>query len=159
MYVCLQPVAESLVELQGLNERFRLCRYDVGQSFKKHCDGSFNRGHKYWSFLTLMVYLNDEFTGGKTIFYDKSNQVTHEIRPKTGLAIVFFQTSKYPHIGEEIQTGRKYILRTGNIPNWNFLTLQILCINVQKIGHRGSIGLQPSRSSINRRALRSDSIS
>lgn len=99
-------------ELQGLNERFRLCRYDVGQSFKKHCDGSFNRGHKYWSFLTLMVYLNDEFTGGKTIFYDKSNQVTHEIRPKTGLAIVFFQTSKYPHIGEEIQTGRKYILRT-----------------------------------------------
>jgi len=59
-----------------------------------------------------MVYLNEDFTGGRTIFYNKSGNETHALAPKTGQAIIFPQTSKYPHIGEEIKSGRKYILRT-----------------------------------------------
>jgi len=62
--------------------------------------------------VLVMVYLNEKFEGGKTIFYNKAGEVTHQVTPKTGLAIVFFQTSKYPHIGAEIESGTKYILRT-----------------------------------------------
>jgi len=66
-----------------------------------------------------MVYLNSpkngDFEGGSTFFYaeDKST-VMHEIVPHAGSAIMFFQydPSQLLHSGEEITSGKKYILRT-----------------------------------------------
>jgi hypothetical protein len=53
----------------GLNERFRFYRYDPGQSFKWHYDGSYARLNGEESLLTFMVYLNEGYTGGTTDFY------------------------------------------------------------------------------------------
>jgi len=64
----LPPRAEHRY-LLGLNERFRYYRYDVGQTFRLHYDGSFERSPTEGSRLTFMVYLNDGFTGGATAFY------------------------------------------------------------------------------------------
>lgn len=46
-----------------------------------------------------MFYLNEDFSGGHTVFFDRGGTETYRIIPKTGQCILFFQTSKFPHIG------------------------------------------------------------
>jgi hypothetical protein len=52
----------------GLNERFRYYRYTKGQKFDWHFDGAFTRDNGESSKRTFMVYLNDGFLGGETVF-------------------------------------------------------------------------------------------
>jgi hypothetical protein len=89
---------------RGVNERFRFYRYDLGQTFRWHRDGSFRRPDGEKSRLTLMVYLNDDFEGGETRFEDTM------IRPVKGMALVFVH--HLLHEGAEVIRGRKYVLRT-----------------------------------------------
>lgn len=89
-----------------MNERFRGYRYEAGQQFAPHFDGSFKRDEKEESLLTFMIYLNEGFGGGSTRFEDFDVTVT----PKTGLAI-FFQ-HRLLHEGCRIESGVKYILRS-----------------------------------------------
>jgi len=58
--------------------------------------------------LAFLYYLNDDFTGGETIFPDHDLIVT----PKTGSVIIFPPTWQYPHKGTPVRTGKKYILST-----------------------------------------------
>lgn len=51
----------------GLNERFRFYRYDVGQKFAPHTDGAYHSPTGARSLLTLLLYLNDDYTGGKPL--------------------------------------------------------------------------------------------
>src|SRR5215470_14798948 len=67
----------------GLNERFRFYRYDVGQKFALHFDGSYRNPTGAQSLLTFMLYLNDGFTGGETIV----SGIT--VAPETGKILVF----------------------------------------------------------------------
>ncbi len=69
-----QPFVPQTIEAWhavGFNERFRFYRYDVGQKFAPHFDGYFRREDGARSQLTFMVYLNSDFTGGETKFYDQ----------------------------------------------------------------------------------------
>jgi hypothetical protein len=88
----------------GVNERFRFYRYDPGQTFRWHRDGSFEPPDGRRSRLTLMVYLNDDFEGGETRFEQAA------IRPVTGMALVFVH--QLLHQGAAVRRGRKYVLRT-----------------------------------------------
>ena len=54
--------------------------------------------------MTLMVYLNDIFEGGETVF----NETT--IKPQKGMALIFHHT--LVHEGAAVTTGRKYVLRS-----------------------------------------------
>jgi predicted 2-oxoglutarate/Fe(II)-dependent dioxygenase YbiX len=98
----------------GLNERLRLYRYDVGQQFDWHLDGHFERRTGERSFLTFMVYLNDDFEGGATSFRDGygGSPVGEMLRiiPRKGTALLF----RHPiwHRGDPVTAGRKYVLRT-----------------------------------------------
>lgn len=87
----------------GLNERFRIYRYDPGQYFRRHTDGSFRRNRHERSFWTLMVYLNEGFGGGETAFDDV-------VVPRTGMALGFLHDMH--HEGRAVTEGRKYVLRT-----------------------------------------------
>ncbi|MNV23162.1 Poxvirus C4/C10 protein [compost metagenome] len=91
-------------EAIGLNELFRFYRYESGQRFKKHKDGSYVRNETEASYFTLMLYLNDDFEGGETSFE------THVIRPEKGQVLIFEHGLK--HAGEPIISGVKYVLRT-----------------------------------------------
>ncbi|MES2513133.1 MAG: 2OG-Fe(II) oxygenase [Bacteroidota bacterium] len=91
-------------EVLGLNEMFRFYKYENGQRFKRHIDGSYIRNNEEASYFTLMIYLNDDFEGGSTTFQNS------EVKPKKGTALVFYHGMK--HAGEEIQSGTKYVLRT-----------------------------------------------
>lgn len=89
----------------GLNELFRFYKYSPGQRFKMHKDGAFKRDPYEASQYTFMIYLNDEYTGGETIF--SSGEV---IRPQTGAALVFHHPLR--HEGALLTDGVKYVLRT-----------------------------------------------
>jgi prolyl 4-hydroxylase len=90
----------------GANERFRCYRYRPGQYFKPHYDGRFERNADERSLLTLMVYLNDDFTGGGTRFLE----FDVEVAPRSGMALVF----QHPvlHEGCTVERGAKYVLRS-----------------------------------------------
>ena len=88
----------------GVNERFRFYRYEPGQQFDWHYDGCFERPSGERSLLTFMIYLNDDFEGGRTEFSDA------KVVPQTGLALFFRHA--IIHRGAPVASGRKYVLRT-----------------------------------------------
>ncbi len=88
----------------GLNERFKVYRYDPEQYFAMHCDHPFVRNENEQSFVTVLIALNDSYTGGDTNFL--AMPVAH----KTGQAVIF--PHYLLHEGEPIESGRKYMLRT-----------------------------------------------
>lgn len=95
----------------GLNERFRFYRYDPGQKFAPHFDGSFERASDGRSQLTCLWYLNDGYDGGETKFYGPDRgQPRFVITPREGMALVF--AHQQLHEGAPVLKGRKYVLRT-----------------------------------------------
>lgn len=92
----------------GLNERFRVYRYDPGQYFRWHSDGPFVRSPRERSLLTLMVYLSQDFSGGSTDFDTRRDAL--RVTPRAGMALVFEHSVR--HQGAPIIAGRKYVLRT-----------------------------------------------
>ena len=97
-------------ELSGFNERWRYYRYDPGERFAPHYDGSFIRDEDERSQLTFMIYLNDDFAGGETNFYFLAREPYLSVRPVRGQALVFVHWKL--HEGAEVLRGRKYVLRT-----------------------------------------------
>lgn len=95
---------KSRWEPAGLNERFRFYRYTQGQQFDWHYDGPYERPNGEASWVTLLVYLNDDFEGGETRFEDCV------VKPEKGMALFFVH--QIHHKGEKIASGRKYVLRT-----------------------------------------------
>ena len=89
----------------GVNELFRFYKYSPGQRFKMHKDGSFERNRFEASQYTFMIYLNEAYTGGETIF--ASGEI---IRPETGTALIFHHPLR--HEGALLTAGVKYVLRT-----------------------------------------------
>lgn len=93
-------------KVHAANERLRCYRYQPGQRFGPHYDGSFMRSDTERSLLTFMIYLNGGFEGGDTTFLDLGEAVT----PKPGLALLF----QHPilHEGSEVTSGIKYAIRS-----------------------------------------------
>ncbi len=88
----------------GLNERFRLYRYGVGQQFDWHADTPFRRADGVLSLLSFIVYLNEDYSGGATRFE------TAKVQGTTGQALVF--SHGLLHEGAQVTGGVKYVLRT-----------------------------------------------
>jgi hypothetical protein len=91
-------------QLCGFNERMRFYRYDRQQFFRWHQDGTFRRSDHEESLLTFMIYLNDGFEGGDTLFRWEA------VRPRAGRALVF--PHRLSHQGSAVTAGHKYVLRT-----------------------------------------------
>jgi hypothetical protein len=97
-------------QLTGFNERWRYYRYDPGEKFAPHYDGSFARSDNEKSQLTFMIYLNGGFAGGETKFYFKHQEPALVVLPVRGQALVFVHWKL--HEGAPVLAGRKYVLRT-----------------------------------------------
>lgn len=104
------PVRLGNSEAVGLNELFRIYKYEKGQQFRKHRDGSYHRNDYEASFYTLLIYLNETFTGGQTWLEDQV------IVPRTGLAVVFLHDIL--HAGLPVPFGTKYLLRSDVMFRW-----------------------------------------
>jgi prolyl 4-hydroxylase len=90
----------------GMNERFRCYRYEPGQRFAPHYDGAFARSETERSHLTFIIYLNDGFGGGTTMFHDLGVDVV----PKPGMALLFQHFLL--HEGCVVIRGTKYAMRS-----------------------------------------------
>ncbi|MDC3979984.1 2OG-Fe(II) oxygenase [Polyangium jinanense] len=110
--------------LVGLNDRFRVYRYEVGQRFSPHLDvrTAVPRGETRAS---LMIYLNEGFEGGSTRFFEEkdkksrrgegrgrkfNNRVRFAVRPAPGSVVVFDHLLL--HEGAEVTAGVKYAVRS-----------------------------------------------
>ena len=150
--------------LTGINRRFRIYRYapDRNEKFAPHIDAGFPPGgvslddddhrdtgilflhwdasHQYPSTndvvsrLTVLIYLNDDFSGGHTKFYEPMSErrdrhgedvVIASVKPRAGSILVFPQAvsesaverarSVWPlHEGSPVTSGNrpKYVIRT-----------------------------------------------
>ena len=114
----------------GLNERLRILRYDPGCYFLPHYDGRYVRGNELGpkrkgetSRLSLLLYLNDGYEGGRTRFLrhsgrnkrhdngrrnNKLNDIDVDARQGS---VLLFDHDCY-HEGEFLKKGRKYVVRT-----------------------------------------------
>jgi hypothetical protein len=98
-----EPVSPDVdVEVPNV---FECYRYSAGAATESHVDAP-SPINGVMSTLTLVVYLNHDFEGGKTIFPDRSL----EVQPKAGSALIFEHGLK--HAGATVDAGTKYILRT-----------------------------------------------
>lgn len=126
----LQPLVPATVRLDGqiwdacgLNEVWRLAKYYPGDRFGKHCDSCFDRPPSQcsagaeMSMLTVNIYMNGGFEGGKTRFYGLNDEVadpSFAVQPDTGVCLLFRQPpgQGYYHDGEELLSGVKYLFRS-----------------------------------------------
>lgn len=102
------------------HEQLQVVNYQPGGFFRPHydaCEGDENfckrmnepNGPRY---LTILIYLNDDFTGGETIF----PQINKTVKPKLGKAIIFQNVDergviikKAIHGGEPVKSGEKWV--------------------------------------------------
>jgi len=96
----------------GLNRRFRVYRYVPGALYRPHIDGAWppsgvtvetpdsppkyvydTSNGKQLSRLTFLIYLNDEFEGGETTFFQPAPQEgyleAYGVKPRAGSVLVF----------------------------------------------------------------------
>lgn len=97
----------------GVNELIRFYRYRKGQQFIWHQDFPYERDNGEKSYLTMLVYLNDDFEGGETLFDDSCSAESFDdvaVVPEKGMAL-FFEHQTH-HKGEVVSAGTKYVMRT-----------------------------------------------
>jgi len=116
----------------SINPRWRFFRYGQGCVYRPHLDGSWpasrihngkyesyeedSNGNRIQSYLTFLIYLNDNFHGGATRFYGTldGRLVAQGVRPKCGSVLVFSQghAASLIHEGSAVTQGTKYVVRT-----------------------------------------------
>lgn len=104
----------------GMNEHIRLSMYDPKQFFGIHKDGiNFDKNNKQrMSYATLNIFLNDNFEGGATTFYEKDKSTVKFVcKPKMGSGAFFY--SQQFHEGNKIISGHKFLIRTDFMINHN----------------------------------------
>lgn len=117
------------------NERMRFLKYEDGEYFRPHCDGSYETpDRKQRSYYTMHLYLNDAgpptasqlrnmsseerkyakkhyLMGGSTAFHSYDGQRQFNVVPKAG-SILIFQHRDLLHSGTDVLQGTKYTMRT-----------------------------------------------
>jgi hypothetical protein len=86
--------------------------------------------------MTIMIYLNEGFTGGCTQFLDPKNESnSNDVVPKTGQALLFDHLIY--HAGAPLTEGVKYAIRT-----------DVMFSQTQKVAHKktGQYLSPPSRA-------------
>ena len=82
-------------------------KYNKGQYFKPHTDGwSFDKNGNR-SLMSIIIYINENYKGGETVFYKTSETLTH--KPGQGDICIF--DHKMTHEGRELISGVKYCVR------------------------------------------------
>lgn len=118
-FLPIEVVEEGEVwHLSGLNEVFRLSKYNATDRFQKHVDTYFQRSVDNAtlekSMYTVNIYLNHDFEGGHTRFYSAKDTIEASVTPSSGLCLLFRQphTARLLHDGEEVNCGVKYLIRS-----------------------------------------------
>jgi prolyl 4-hydroxylase len=118
----LAVISEQLTGIPKCNQEMsQVAFYESGGKFNEHFDACVFDDVEYCNKMnngagqrrsTLLVYLNDDFTGGETVFVD----IDIHIKPKKGKAILFWNTDEEERIISEskhralpVTSGEKWI--------------------------------------------------
>ncbi len=111
-------------KLLYINDHFRFSRYNTGGVFPIHQDGTNYDsskvdeydGYSTESVFTLNIFLNDDFEGGETDFFEPNPENPDELKlrfsvvPKCGRGSLFY--AKQYHRGNKVTVPYKYLIRT-----------------------------------------------
>jgi len=100
------PPTWKTERLVGGNPRLRIYRYEPGEQHSTHWDTVVELADNIASRVTLVFYLNDDFTGGETEFPELRERIT----PRRGRALLF--QHRVLHAALTPTSGAKYVLRT-----------------------------------------------
>jgi prolyl 4-hydroxylase len=91
-------------------EPLQVLRYTAGQEFRRHVDAT--RGQRNMRAKTFLIWLNDGYTGGETVF----TRLGVALRGRPGDAVVFDNVDangdpdpRSEHAGHPVTAGTKYI--------------------------------------------------
>jgi prolyl 4-hydroxylase len=101
------PQSMGSLRLVGVNDRLRFYRYRPGQKFLPHMDHWYQPSPTRITLLTVLVYFNENFEGGETLFQEQLDQL---VRPKKGMVALF--QHKIRHEGCAVISGTKYAMRS-----------------------------------------------
>lgn len=94
-----------------LNERLRILKYTPGDRFVTHRDGTYlTPDGRELSQYTVLIYLNDDYEGGYTTYFNSPDGPGIPILPKTGSVVIQHQSCL--HSVPPLVSGTKYALRT-----------------------------------------------
>lgn len=96
-------------ELENVHPRIQLYRYQPGGVFTKHRDGPTYFSPDYKSFFTVLIYLNDSYTGGHTIVYTDDEKHSYKVEPSIGGGFAMLQ--RVLHEGSCVTEGMKLAMR------------------------------------------------
>jgi hypothetical protein len=92
--------------MDGFSVDYKISKYEPGDNFDWHCD-EFRKHHKNHAWarvISSITYLNANYEGGETEFVDLI------IKPEIGKTLIFPSNWCFPHRGNVVQSGVKYIL-------------------------------------------------
>jgi len=90
------------------DEGFQLLRYEVGEKFDAHVDAITGHSDHSLRQLTVILYLNDNYTGGET-YFPRQNLL---LKPQPGSIVIFPSFYTHPHAGLPVEVGTKYVVVT-----------------------------------------------
>lgn len=94
-----------------LNERLRILKYDTpGDEFKPHSDGQYASPDGGISELTILIYLNTDYTGAYTHFLTDDCSSFTPVMPTVGGVTI--QDQRLVHAVPPLVSGVKYVVRT-----------------------------------------------
>lgn len=98
-------------KLSRIGDFFRVYKYEPGQYFKAHKDGSIETEEDE-SLLTMMIYLNTNDTAPTVLMpYGASQTWAHKDIPCEQASMLIFDHDIW-HSGKTVVDGVKYVLRT-----------------------------------------------
>ncbi len=86
------------------HEQYNMLRYQGGQEYKAHADGTTADGRC----VSAIVYLNDTYEGGEVEFVNFGIK----IKPEAGMLLLFPSNYAYRHIAHPVKSGTKYAIVT-----------------------------------------------
>ena len=91
-----------------VSDFMRISEYGPGGDFSVHVDTCLATSDSEAGFHTVLLYLDGDFEGGETVFYDQGRRAA--VTPEPGLAVVFYHFQA--HAGAEVRSGCKHVVRS-----------------------------------------------
>lgn len=110
LYELIKPHLPSNIPTIRCNEYFRFSKYKPGEEFKIHRDGVNQDKFGNRTKFTVNIFLNSEFEGGETDFYDEDRNRVFRAVPLAGRGAIFDRDIL--HCGCKVSNGYKYLIRT-----------------------------------------------
>lgn len=82
-----------------------LLKYEKGGKYVPHTDDGPNTPRT----LSAIIYLNNDYEGGCTKFFDPSGKEIHEVKPEVGKIVIFPSNFLFPHQATEVVKGTRYV--------------------------------------------------